>query len=317
MSERIGPPDLAQSMPPSPCVGICQIDRATGWCGGCGRSEKELAGWRDMPAFAQRAVWTDLPRRMAILGLGFRLLPLAGAALLEHLARQSLLPGARWAIGVPGTSVEFAADDGSLHASIEAGVLRLATRGGRAALTLPAGARAFELVEGQGQATRLVLALHGARLRTPNPAGIELIGPDLDALDPAGRDAVLVDLGLGRRALRFCVRSHDPGLLARLEALRGTALQDAPDLLAALVQAAPVRVAISPFGRIEAEGPSLRNNQAGPCTRLLPDLLATGRELEPGLELPPDYVACASLIPGEAGLPNSGPPAKAPRNDIV
>ncbi|WP_191060119.1 DUF1289 domain-containing protein, partial [Geminicoccus harenae] len=160
MSERTASADLASSMPPSPCVGICQIDLGTGWCGGCGRSEKELASWRDMPAFAQRAVWADLPRRNAILGLSFRLLPLAGAALLEHLACRSLLPGTRWAIGVHGASVEFAADDGSVRASIEAGVLHLATRGARAALALPAGARAFELVDGQGRTARLVLALH-------------------------------------------------------------------------------------------------------------------------------------------------------------
>jgi predicted Fe-S protein YdhL (DUF1289 family) len=317
MSERAGPPDLAPSMPPSPCVGICQIDQGTGWCGGCGRSEKELAGWRDMPAFAQRAVWADLPRRKAILGLRFRLLPLAGAALLEHLAGRSLLPGARWAIGVHGAGVELAADDGPVQATIEAGVLHLATRLGRAALTLPAGARAFELVGGQGQVAKLVLALHRARLRTPNPAGIEPAGPDLDALDPGERDATLVDLGLGRRALRFCVRSRDQDLLARLEAGRGTALQDAPDLMAALVQAAPGWVAISPFGRIETEGPILRNDQAGARPRLLPDLLASGRELEPGLELPPDYVPCASLSPGEAGLPGSPPSATAPANDII
>ncbi|WP_159711087.1 DUF1289 domain-containing protein [Geminicoccus flavidas] len=317
MSERAKPPDLTQSMPPSPCVGICQIDQATGWCGGCGRSEKELAGWRDMPAFAQRAVWADLPRRNAILGLRFRLLPLAGAALLEHLAHRSLLPGARWAIGVHGASVEFAADDGPVRAVIEAGVLHLATRGGRAALTLPAGARAFELVDGQGRATRLVLALHRARLRTPNPAGIEPIGPDRDALDPSGCDAVLVDLGLGRRALRLCVRSRDPDLLARLKAGRGTALQDVPDLVVALMQAAPGWVAISPFGRIEAEGLILRNDRAGPRTRLQLDLLASGRELEPGLELPPDYVPSASLFPDEAGLPNNASPARAPANDII
>ena len=308
MSERDGSPDLAQSMPPSPCVGICQIDRATGWCGGCGRSEKELAGWRDLPAFAQRAVWADLPRRNAILGLRFRLLPLAGAALLEHLAGRSLLPGARWVIGVHGAGVEFAADGEPVRASVEADVLRLATCGGGMTLTLPAGARAFELVDGQGRAARLVLALHRARLRTPNPTGIELIGPDRDALDPGGRDAVLVDLGLGRRALRLCVRSRDPDLLARLEARRGTALQDAPDLAEALVRAAAQGwVAISPFGRNEVEDRTLRNDQAGPRPRLLPDLLASGRELEPGLELPPDYVACASLFPGEAGLPDGAP----------
>jgi predicted Fe-S protein YdhL (DUF1289 family) len=31
--------------PPSPCIGICRIDPATGWCQGCWRTLDEIADW--------------------------------------------------------------------------------------------------------------------------------------------------------------------------------------------------------------------------------------------------------------------------------
>ena len=31
--------------PPSPCIGVCRIDQATGWCQGCLRTLEEIADW--------------------------------------------------------------------------------------------------------------------------------------------------------------------------------------------------------------------------------------------------------------------------------
>jgi predicted Fe-S protein YdhL (DUF1289 family) len=31
--------------PPSPCIGVCRIDRDTGWCEGCWRTLDEIADW--------------------------------------------------------------------------------------------------------------------------------------------------------------------------------------------------------------------------------------------------------------------------------
>lgn len=33
----------------TPCVRVCSIDEATGWCAGCFRSPVEIAHWRNMP----------------------------------------------------------------------------------------------------------------------------------------------------------------------------------------------------------------------------------------------------------------------------
>ncbi len=52
----------------SPCVLVCSIDTATGWCLGCGRTRDEIARWTAIDAAGRRAVMATLPDRMAILG---------------------------------------------------------------------------------------------------------------------------------------------------------------------------------------------------------------------------------------------------------
>ena len=60
-----------------------------------------------------------------------------------------------------------------------------------------------------------------------------------------------------------------------------------------LAAAAPTQVVLCPLGRIEVDGPI--TGGSGPCTRLSPALLALGRELEPGLELPEGYAPLFAL----------------------
>jgi uncharacterized protein len=48
---------------PSPCIDICRIDAATGWCEGCQRTLDEIAQWSGMRDDAKRAVWAALPSR--------------------------------------------------------------------------------------------------------------------------------------------------------------------------------------------------------------------------------------------------------------
>lgn len=52
---------------PSPCVSICRIDPASGWCEGCLRTLDEIAGWSVMPEADKRAVWKALPARREAL----------------------------------------------------------------------------------------------------------------------------------------------------------------------------------------------------------------------------------------------------------
>ena len=47
----------------SPCVNVCQMDAASGWCRGCGRSINEIAGWGGAPDTVQRHILDQLPER--------------------------------------------------------------------------------------------------------------------------------------------------------------------------------------------------------------------------------------------------------------
>jgi len=48
---------------PSPCIDICRIDDATGWCDGCLRTVDEIAGWSSFDDDAKRAIWQALDAR--------------------------------------------------------------------------------------------------------------------------------------------------------------------------------------------------------------------------------------------------------------
>ena len=51
----------------SPCVNVCQMDAATGWCRGCGRTIPEIMNWSAKPPEERRAIRAALPPRMAAL----------------------------------------------------------------------------------------------------------------------------------------------------------------------------------------------------------------------------------------------------------
>ena len=48
---------------PSPCINVCRMDDATGWCEGCLRTIDEIAAWSGMADDDKRAVWRLLERR--------------------------------------------------------------------------------------------------------------------------------------------------------------------------------------------------------------------------------------------------------------
>jgi uncharacterized protein len=48
---------------PSPCINICRMDEASGWCEGCLRSIDEIVAWSSLGDEAKRRVWALLPAR--------------------------------------------------------------------------------------------------------------------------------------------------------------------------------------------------------------------------------------------------------------
>jgi len=290
---------MVPGMLASPCVGICRLDDATGWCLGCAHDTNELGQWRDLSPVEQARIWADLPRRKAILGLAFRLRPCSGAVLLKELVRLAREPETRWSIGVYGAVAEFATRNGAIP-QIEVGEesLVLRTSGGAMRLCPPPGTRMFELVGASEKVERLVLALHRSRLTGTPAIGVTELGADKDAIEPMHMNERLFDLGVSHSAIRFCVRTGESSLIAALRQASGLdPLDPAIGLVAALLASSPDRVVISSIGRIEVSGPIQRSSNEGPHTHLLPEFLARRRELEPGFALPECYSAGISIFP--------------------
>jgi predicted Fe-S protein YdhL (DUF1289 family) len=47
----------------SPCISLCRMDRATGWCEGCLRTIDEIAAWGQIDDAARQDVLGRLPAR--------------------------------------------------------------------------------------------------------------------------------------------------------------------------------------------------------------------------------------------------------------
>ena len=241
----------------SPCIGTCRLDAATGWCVGCARDADELTRWRELDAQAQAAVWADLPRRTAQLGLSFRLKPWPPAEVLRHLAVLAARPGARLAIG-PYAAL---AADGLV---LENGMLSLKRDGIRLLLRPDPTLRLFELED------RQVLAVHRSRLG-PVASVISESSPDEAALDPQARTSARFDLGHGSLAARVTVRTHDQAAVRYWRVRCGSAFDGA-------VPAGDITTIVDlPIGRLEHRGPP-----------------PVGRPVVPGL--PDAYVACVALL---------------------
>jgi predicted Fe-S protein YdhL (DUF1289 family) len=52
---------------PSPCIDICVMDDATGWCEGCGRTLDEIARWGTTSKADRDEVMVQLPARLAAM----------------------------------------------------------------------------------------------------------------------------------------------------------------------------------------------------------------------------------------------------------
>ena len=50
---------------PSPCLSICRMEAASGWCEGCLRTLDEIAAWGRLDDEGKRAIWAGLGERAA------------------------------------------------------------------------------------------------------------------------------------------------------------------------------------------------------------------------------------------------------------
>lgn len=47
----------------SPCIGVCSIDEASGYCHGCYRTIEEIKAWWNMPVDEQKQLLVELEQR--------------------------------------------------------------------------------------------------------------------------------------------------------------------------------------------------------------------------------------------------------------
>ena len=124
---------------------------------------------------------------------------------------------------------------------------------------------------------------------------------DREALRASDDEAPIADLGLGRHAASFAVRTRDPEIVAALRAVEGLGWQAALDEVGQLLMArSPDRIVSSPAGRVEVYTPIPAPDGAsseGSHTHLQPGTIELGRDLPSPFALPSGFTAVATFHP--------------------
>lgn len=292
----------------SPCIGVCKIDPAHKLCAGCGRSVDEIMDWRTAGDARRDAVWAALPDRLDRLGVRCRRLPWTQSQITAFVVDSFERTAGAWVLGVVGAVGAFVrapsgrvvthVDDGAVVARTDGGLLRFELDHAVHALTFGRGP---DTPPAEVSAERVVLAVQtGARHLSAN-LGLTDLGPDHRAIAPKDRDTRLFDLGLGRSAVRFCVRTRSPALIGMLQQSAGKPLADVlAHAGAALIAENPTRVVETALGRVEIATPiptSGERTHTGSHTHLLPAYLTSGRDMPSGMDLPDSYVPGAIHYP--------------------
>jgi predicted Fe-S protein YdhL (DUF1289 family) len=278
----------------SPCIGICKLDDATGYCLGCGRTGSEVGDWIAMSESQRDRVWADLPARLAALSVSVRLLPLTRDELVDWIGAGIEAGGGTWVVGTPGAVAEFPP---ASDVSIDVGPGGLTARSSGASLRVVVNekVRAFALAEGGP----IVLGLPRGRAGIRSAFQLQPLGPDAAAIDEAQRADALFDIGIGRRYMRFCVRTGDEALASALSAQSGRHWSEAlPIIKDQLISVGPHRIVESAGARIEVFAGIPTPGEpppAGAHTHFLPEFLKSDEEIAAGLALP-DYAAPIAIF---------------------
>jgi predicted Fe-S protein YdhL (DUF1289 family) len=284
----------------SPCVGICQIDESLGFCIGCARTRAEIATWTTASREMIDRVWAELPSRRARIRVGMHRLRWTIDDLRSYVVDTLRSGGGTWVAGVYGAVAEFCVGDGE-PVDIDAGACTITAISPRGAMSLALAEHVRALAFGEAV---IVLAIPREHATLATRFGLTSLGRDAGSVRPSGRDEQLYDLGLGRIAAGFGVRTAEPALRARLDRCAGLSWQDVLSRIGAeIVQSSPTRVVRHSLGRIEVftpipppGGPS----PEGPHTHFQPSDIALQADLPPSLQIADTYVPCAIHYPEAA-----------------
>lgn len=280
----------------SPCIGICKLDDATGYCLGCARTGAEIGDWMAMSEAQRDAVWDKLPQRLARLSVRVRLLPWVRDELMDWVRDTLAARQGTWVVGAPGAFAEFpSTDNAPIDLRVEDGVITARRADAALRIAINEKVRAFAFAEG----SPIVLGLPRGRAAVQSGSAFRSVGPDAGAIDEAHRNDKLFDLGIGRQYSRFCIRTRDEGLTSALSDYdRQNWSNFMPLVLEQFASAGAHRVVesaaarIELFSRIPDPGES---SSTGARTHLVAELLESGHEITPSLA-PPDYVGPVAIF---------------------
>lgn len=281
----------------SPCIGICKLDDATGYCLGCGRTGREIGDWMAMSEHQRDAVWKKLPERLSTLSVRVRLLPWIREELVDWVRDTIVGREGTWVVGAPGAVAEFpTTGDAPIDLRAEAGVVTAQRPDAAFRFAVTEKIRAFAFTEGGP----IVLGLPRGRAAFPSSAqSLQSLGPDTDAIDAAQRADLLFDMGIGRQYTRFCVRTGDEALAKVLSEQCGSPWsQVMPRVLGELIDTGAHRIVESASARIEVFTKIPRPGESPPSgahTHFLPEFLKSGEEIAPSIA-PPDYAAPVAIF---------------------
>lgn len=281
----------------SPCVGICKLDEATGFCIGCARTGSEVADWIAMSDAERDQVWLRLPDRLAKLAIRVRLLPWTPAEIGEWATETVAARRGAWATGVPGATAEFpCTPEREIDVAIHANSVVARATDASFRLRINDKLRAFAFKDGGA----IVLGMARGRASLPSHEALQTLGTDADAIDETHRNDELFDVGVGRKNSRFCVRTGDDALARRLSDQAGRPWPEImSDIGTEIIAASPHRVVESAAARIEVFTPILPPDTppAGARTRFRPDHLKAGEEIPASLALPAFAMPVAIFYP--------------------
>jgi predicted Fe-S protein YdhL (DUF1289 family) len=278
----------------SPCIGICTLDNATGYCLGCGRTGNEIGDWISMSEGQRDAVWKKLPTRLSTLSVRVRLLPWTGDELVNWVRDTIAARLGNWVVGAPGAAAEFPCGrDRAISLNAKSGAIEAHTPDASFRLRINEKVRAFAFSEGGP----IVLGLPKGRAAVRSASVLQPLGPDADAIDEGRRSEQLFDLGFGRESSRFCVRTGDEAVASKLSAHAGRRWPEVMSAIGArLISASPNRVVESAVARIEVFTKiPLPGGQSPAGAHFRTDVLKADREIAASLELP-TYAAPVAIF---------------------
>jgi predicted Fe-S protein YdhL (DUF1289 family) len=286
---------------PTPCIGVCKMDEASGLCTGCARTGDEVAAWQDAGADYKLRVWRDLPARRAGAGVSCYRLPWSADEIGAVIERSLRRRWGRWVLGLDGASASFeigANEDAEIVS--RADVIAAVTA--RGAMRLAKHAKTVAVAFGDGHDGKgpeaVGLVLPRVRVALRKGAGLAKAGLDAEAV-MAGREAQLYDLGVAAEAAaRFCLRTDHTPLIAALDGMTGTPWRDALAKADALIDAAhPHSIAETGLGRIEVFSRPISGMDRGTRAELTCRGPMPSAELPSGWTLPTVFAPCALFYP--------------------